>query len=710
MIQLDPVMIGASGQGETDQERRDREARAAAAAALRDLQDIPAGASTSGFQPRQPPAQPPPGELQMPPGADDVAPNAGTREHARRTVEFNRDVAANPPTAADTRVPPGLPTLAQIASRQVPPQARAAARMAGADASAALGGPMARDAVVSRPGAPMDAPARPQFRGDPAMAQPRGAQGLGTPTPPGPQGPPMPPQPRPVAPETARTPYRGPGVIAGPQKPAQAPAVPPQSSNGLPSEGDISRAEGTDVLRRIFGGIGRGLVAASGRAPSQFRPEADQLRQRREQGLTRQAATQQAAQRREQSDGIARERLELERRRTESAEERNRRTDERLDRGLDMRGEAAEVNSEFRQERTARERIAAAREEAMRSPSSPETIRRRGAEVLRVMADQRNLPEAQRMSREEVEAIYAPLSAYEIDRMNDIDGAGGASRGRARTHGAGGGRPAPAGIAAAGAAQVSDLVQSGALTAEVGEALSADLASPNARTRAEAQRVLDDLRPQRGRGTIGQGTELIPGSGIRAGGDLATGEDRAWRQGYASAQRSMGGLRRVDAIAQRFGRSGAINPEARAQIVPELALLRSMVAQMGGTGVINPSEVPTINAALPNPADLEQSTFQTFGARMAQWRQILEDGVQAQAASLGVDEEGTRRLVQGLRAGSVAPRGGSGGEGAPAATQAPTRRLIGPDGRPRAATPEQIERYSRPGARLPEGWRLEGGS
>ncbi len=246
----------------------------------------------------------------------------------------------------------------------------------------------------------------------------------------------------------------------------------------------------------------------------------------------------------------------------------------------------------------------------------------------------------------------AGVTLRDSRRRGGAAGAGGGA-------GSGGGRSAPAGVAVGGRVQVDALVRGGQLTAEQADDLATDLASGNPRVRAEAQRIVDRLRPsaaQQRATAAATGPELIPGSGIRAGGRIEPGEAGRWRTGYASAQRSMAGLRRVTAIGERYGRTSALSPAARAQIVPELTLLRSMVARMGETGVITEAEVPTINAALPNPNDPELATFGQFDERMGQWRSILEDEVRAGALAMGVDDDGTERLIASLRSGRSTPR------------------------------------------------------
>ena len=88
-----------------------------------------------------------------------------------------------------------------------------------------------------------------------------------------------------------------------------------------------------------------------------------------------------------------------------------------------------------------------------------------------------------------------------------------------------------------------------------------------------------------------------------------------------------------------------------------LTTLRGMVADVGQTGVINATEVPTINAALPNPNSLEQMTFGTFYDRIDQWMRVLQNDSRASLEAVGVDEPGIAR-VMGWLEGRLLPQRG----------------------------------------------------
>lgn len=157
-------------------------------------------------------------------------------------------------------------------------------------------------------------------------------------------------------------------------------------------------------------------------------------------------------------------------------------------------------------------------------------------------------------------------------------------------------------------------------------------------------------RQDRGAGGEG-GTEILPG--VRSPIALERSEVVQIRNGIGEAGSQAANLRGLGSIHQRYGGLRArISREAAAEINPRLTTARGMVAQLGNTGVINPGEVPTINAALPNPADLEQMSFGTFNTRMQTWQRMLDDNIRARLAARGVDDAGIQRVLRTIHSGS----------------------------------------------------------
>jgi hypothetical protein len=522
----------------------------------------------------------------------------------------------------------------------------------------------------------------------------------------------------PVAPPAPRG--DGEAAVSRATKPAEA-----RGEGLIPGESDIAGARGRDVPRRMLHGLANALRVLGGRAPNrQFRSEAEELEARQRQmlgdkraarGEERAMASQQAQEaRRAAADQRAIEESTFRRSMAEREAALAERSADRQD--AQSAAQVARVGEQAAGERSERELA-----ERMRDPASPESGRARaqlGALLEGVAGRDRSrvqplIDQLDSMSADDVERMQQRGPAWLRDllhRRGGGAGAGGAG---------GGGSQTRSGVRAAlvdriagpdatperraAAEQEADALIAAVGVRRAGQSLLTDRLT-SARADASADRT--DARAAVARDARAQGPELIPGSGIRAGGHIATGEDAQWRRGYASAQRSSAGLRRVGEIGDRYGRAGQISSEARAALVPELTLLRAMVAQMGETGVIAPSEVPTINQALPNPGDLEQMAFGTFEQRLGQWRRILEDGVRAQAVTLGVDRDGQDRLVRGLFAGQIPPartaapaqaEGGAQTQGAPA-DRAGRVHIRLRDGRTGWVTEERAREAERDGA------------
>lgn len=411
------------------------------------------------------------------------------------------------------------------------------------------------------------------------------------------------------------------------------------------------------MLARGLGGVGGALAGAS---PTQQQARIAQARagdeRRAQQGqeLDLRRLAQQAAERRQSMlDEQGAQRLDLEGRRVAAMEE-----------GLGLREQQIEAQAEaaraLAEERGARGELARTRADeaaAARDPESP-TSRQAQAELRALMA---RVPEDERISDDEIGA----LSASAADTLyNQVARRYGLRTRETRRGGAGGGGGAP--MSAAEARQA--LVDRG-----LDPALADSLAPRELQRllRNEAQRSLSQ-------GETSEAIQVLPG--VYATMELSAPEIRAIRDGFSAMRGGMLSLNRLNEIGQQYGGASArISRDAQARVVPELTILRSMVAQMGGTGVINPSEVSTINAALPNPGDLEQMTFGTFQSRLGTWQRILSDKVRATLDTAGVSGEGIDRALSGLRSGFGGGRN--------------VTRFRGPDGAVyRLSDPRAIER------------------
>lgn len=516
---------------------------------------------------------------------------------------------------------------------------------------------------------------------------------------------------------------------------------------GIPTEGDIADARLRRGLLSPLAALASALQVRAGMTPQPRGPgEVERLEAQR----TRMLGERREARRDEQQQAAA-------------AAQRT-----REGRELDLRERQLTQQGDIARQNAARQATAAESQAASaRTQQALNEDRLTGSRADRALADRRRLfdsdesrsaqanvraqLEGAQDRRPQLRAEFAPvlarlpsMSAEEIDAM--MRGALGrrlASSGQRISvgggGGGGGGGAALEGLAIASDVRLGRLEEAGTITADQRQRMSAAVRSRDRRVRQEAAAALDDLERSTQQGVTNtradtrltqatQAQELIPGSGIRAGARVAESAVNKWREGFAGSMTSMSGLRRVARIADRFRGARAFGVDAAAELAPEITMLRQMVAQMGGTGVISPTEVPNIDRALPDPSDPRQSdmTFGTFGSRLRQWRSILEDAVRAQAVSLGVDAAGQDRIIRSLRQGGLAaasiPEGGGGGGGARAGGGAPAAaparggqrfRLYrtGPDGReqrvPRELTEAEIAAFRGENGQPRSGFRIE---
>ena len=419
------------------------------------------------------------------------------------------------------------------------------------------------------------------------------------------------------------------------------------------------------------GMVGNAMIGAS---PTQQQARVtqargvDEQRARTAEDLDLRRITQAAQERRAQMlEAQQAQRLDIESRRVGAMEE-----------GLGLRAEQTQAQAEAaralaaeRASRGTRQTEEAALDAARRDPGSE--VSRQAQRELRVTMQA--VPEAERIPDEEIDM----LSGEAAEMLNGQFARRFGLRTRAAQRGGGGGM---------GGAPMSAAESRAALVERGLDPALADSLPPRELARllrTEAQRSLRE-------GITAEGREILPGVFSRM--EMTNGEVAKLRDGFASMRDGMLSLNRMSDIAAQFGGASArISPQARAAITPELTLLRSMVAQMGNTGVIQPSEVPTINAALPNPGDLEQMTFGSFDSRLSQWQRIVSDRARSALETRGVDGPQVDRALRALRVGFAAADRGEGA--APRRTGSRTIRVTNPEtGRSiiRPDTPEERAR------------------
>lgn len=430
--------------------------------------------------------------------------------------------------------------------------------------------------------------------------------------------------------------------MAGDPKPA--PAEPePMLDDGLPSEGDISGARARDTGLGFLRSLQNGLLGAIGRPRREMPHEAADLQERRDEGLQSRMQAK-GVQRREEA---AAERADAEAQQEASqAADASRRADESLGLrrdALDLQRRSFESLDETRDAARARADSAEERREteagASADPDSPASQAERLA--FSVARQRLRGPAAAALD----EALAAEgidperASAAQLRRANDIIRTIGV---RGTGGGTGGAHGSPDDL-------IAQAVERGIVeTPDQARALLSTLGARGMRTA-----IQQSLTPQaRAREESGPGgtTEVLPGIYARSA-LVAHSEPDRIRTEFASARTQYQSLATVERIAQRYGARGAISPEVAGELGGPLSRLRSMVAHLQNTGVINPSEAPAIQAMLPDPTSLSQMTFGTLQGRLDSFRQELEAQMDSQLTSHGVDEAGIREAIRMLRGG-----------------------------------------------------------
>lgn len=368
----------------------------------------------------------------------------------------------------------------------------------------------------------------------------------------------------------------------------------------------------------------------------------------------------------------------------------------------------------IREERTtriaeARQRLAEAESETERreamlelqrnDPESAESERARRRYVASAMARERALGPAGR-SAIDLETEVRGLAATDIEAM---EGELASMTVGTRTSRAGGG--GSRGVRMADGSDMSIEQFREVYRQRTGRSnAEADVVYANPRSRQQFLNQLADIPAEAPAAPDERGRELIPGVFVNPEmvDDVTA---RARRASLINASTRYGALAHMGEVASRYGASGAINPQAQAEIEADLRTLMAMVADMQQTGIINPGEMPAIRAALPDPTSIRQSGLGTFQAQLGSFQRTLEAGVYASLRADGADEESVGAALQYLRGGSS--RSGPAQRPA-AAPDAPTGgaqyRVTNREGRTitRTLTPEQLRTFRAGGFTIEE--------
>lgn len=213
---------------------------------------------------------------------------------------------------------------------------------------------------------------------------------------------------------------------------------------------------------------------------------------------------------------------------------------------------------------------------------------------------------------------------------------------------------------------------------------------------SQRSRYLVQLEGRAARAGNGDGTTLVHVEGHPvAAQDADNVEARQFRHDYAEAANGAAGLRAALAIARSApGPNIVIDRQAAARLGAQMVPLRRMVAQLQGTGIINPGEMAGIERALGDPRQLEGMTFGTFGSSLGQFQDQLVAGIRAHAAALGVSDDDVDRLEHAIRSG------GGAGHARPASNSAGQRYRVTFQGQTRSVplTDDQVRALRSRGA------------
>lgn len=374
---------------------------------------------------------------------------------------------------------------------------------------------------------------------------------------------------------------------------------------------------------------------------------------------------------------IARDRVDLQRQTLDLQRTR----EERRARLEDARLRLSQAQSQ-------QERDAAMRDLLLDDPASAESARARDRFVVTVMG----LPESVRRgygaNEAQIAARVRDMSARDIEAL---EGRLPRVSAGVRTSRAGSGGGAPR----------DGMPRAERRAALVQDGLRAGLTEPQMASMDDDDIARELALRQRGTAQIsGARRDMLPGVTVDANlvDDVTARQHRA---GLIQGRRAGDSLRVIRGVAERFGASAILSPEARAEVAPAIQRMLARVAEMRNTGIISPGELPGIEAFVPNPSSGEQITLGTVQARVDAFMADIESDVRATLEADGAGPEDIERALAYVRGGG----GGSASRGAAAPPPSSRRYTVTmPDGRTRTGplTDEQRRTLTAAGATVQE--------
>jgi hypothetical protein len=408
----------------------------------------------------------------------------------------------------------------------------------------------------------------------------------------------------------------------------------PTLDEGLPTEGEIQTARDWDVPRSILRSLQNGLLGAIGRPRREYEGEGDALQAQRDEGMLDRTRAKGTQHRQEVADAASAEQRAAQEARAQEGLDIRRE-------GLDVQRSRVEAQREatdaLTQQRTASAQHTATLDEIARAsradredPTSPIS---QGAQNA-VRASLAALPQSMRERLTASIGDVSTMSAAELEgvvrRLQTIG-----------VRGTGGGSGTGTGPASSGTLAQTLVDRGIASSPEEAAQLLETIGGRGVR-----QAIQQDIAPAaRARtGTDEQGDEILPG--VRAGLELPAGRLRSMQDRLTTYRDGARALGEIETLLGGHGAGTVINPALLAEIEPSLVTLRAMVAQIQGTGIINPGERPLIDATLPDPSSLSGWTLGRLAAAMRGWRRRLDGATSSVLESAGVDDEGIDRGVQ----------------------------------------------------------------
>lgn len=412
---------------------------------------------------------------------------------------------------------------------------------------------------------------------------------------------------------------------------------------GLPSEHDIAAAR-DDVGESILHRIANALRGATGQPLRDYNARGDALQQQRSTGMERRQAAKgaqrsaeatalRAEARQAQADELAQQRLALQERGVAATEAM-----------IPARQASMQASTERTQALTEDTRADTAFEAATRGELDSSESGAANAERAAIAARLAQMNAATRADTEAAitaEGDIATMDANELHRIREALTAGVSLRGGGRGGTGGGGS-----LAALRERAIAHGVDAG----DAAVLLAADLRREIGEDIGPTARAAHDRAAE-----AGHGVAILPG--VYADPEIISSPvaQRSLHGMIVQSTQHLGALERVRQIGEEYGRTGFLDPRAEGELVGARSGLMAMVASLENSGIIGPSDMPRILAAVPNPADFTQANLGTLSNRLNSFQQEIDRAARIHLRGAGVTDEGLEAAIRFMHGGGSAP-------------------------------------------------------